>query len=278
MQVLRIRRSVLLVLLVVVAGVAAAGAAAALSHHATSRSVVGVVPTHAGSLDTGSGSAARQGYTTNGPAKPGDSGSLNEPAPGALTPSQLALIRVAAHTDDSALVHSALTFGLTAKHAGSLDTGSGSAARQGYTTSGPAKAGDSGSLNVSAVTAKQRIELQEKAAGVLAVIPLTSGAIKPDTGGDSICCWTQRFITRNGQSIEIDNPEVTFISNRGTMVIRQLIDWLDLPDGYAISTGTWRVVRGTGAYAGLSGGGGHAGIQLRDGSFKWQDEGLLDSK
>jgi hypothetical protein len=106
MHAFRIRYHALFVLAVVVAaGVIAAGVAAALSHQATNRrtttplalthvgarnderalvrSAFMVVAAHAGSLDTGSGSATRQGYTTYGPAKPGDSGSLNAVTAGA---------------------------------------------------------------------------------------------------------------------------------------------------------------------------------------------------
>ena len=64
-------------------------------------------------------------------------------------------------------------------------------------------------------------------------------------------------------------------------MVRQQIEWLDIAFGdgsYAISTGTWKVVRGTGEYAGVSGSGRHAGIQLPNGTFKWRDEGFLSPK
>ncbi len=128
------------------------------------------------------------------------------------------------------------------------------------------------------VAAKQRVAIQSKGANAFVLTPLTPGAIKPDTGTATFCCWSQRFVTRDGQSIEINNPQGTFVGKRGTIVVRQQIEWLDISNGYAISTGTWKVVRGTGDYAGLSGSGRKAGIQLPNGTFKWRDEGFVSPK
>ena len=46
-------------------------------------------------------------------------------------------------------------------------------------------------------------------------------------------------------------------------MVRNRIEWVDLPDGWAVFTGTWKVIRGTGAYAGLSGGDGWPASQPR---------------
>ena len=56
---------------------------------------------------------------------------------------------------------------------------------------------------------------------------------------------------------------------------RNQIEWVDLPDGWAVFTGTWKVIRGTGDYAGLSGGGRVAGVTLPNGAAKWRREGFL---
>ena len=61
--------------------------------------------------------------------------------------------------------------------------------------------------------------------------PLTSGAIKPDAGLASFCCWTERHIVRNGQAVEINNPKMTLTGKRGTLVARNKIGYVDLPDG-----------------------------------------------
>ena len=128
------------------------------------------------------------------------------------------------------------------------------------------------------VAAKQRIAVQVKSGGSFVLTPLTSGAIKPDSGTATFCCWTQRSIVRDGQAVDINNPQMTLTSKRGTLVARNQIGFVDLPDGWAVFTGTWKVISGTGVYAGLSGGGRGAGVQLPNGNERSQFEGLLGPK
>ena len=126
------------------------------------------------------------------------------------------------------------------------------------------------------VAAKQRVAIQENGSFVLT--PQTPGAIKRDTGTASFCCWTERHITRDGQGIDINDPRWTFTGKLGTIEGRNQIGFVDLPDGWAVFTGTWKVIRATGAYAGLSGGGRIAGVSLANGNTKAQFEGFVSSK
>ncbi|MFL5954639.1 MAG: hypothetical protein ACJ76I_11085 [Gaiellaceae bacterium] len=128
------------------------------------------------------------------------------------------------------------------------------------------------------VAAKQRVEIQEKGQASFVLAPLTAGAIKRDTGSASFCCWTQRHIVRDGQDVDINDPQMTLTLKRGTLVVRNRIGFVDIPDGWAVFTGTWKVIRGTGDYAGLSGGGRRAGVMLPNGSVKSQFEGFLSPK
>ena len=114
--------------------------------------------------------------------------------------------------------------------------------------------------------------------GSFVLTPLTSGAIKPDTGTATFCCWSSRHIVRDGEAIEVNDPQMTLTGKRGTLVARNRIEWVDIPDGWAVFTGTWKVIRGTGDYAGLSGGGRGASVTLRDGSEKTRFEGFLSRK
>jgi hypothetical protein len=70
---------------------------------------------------------------------------------------------------------------------------------------------------------------------------------------------------------------MTLTGKHGTLVARNQIGFVDLPDGLAVFTGTWKVIRGTGDYAGLSGGGRGAGVDL-GGSTKAQLEGFLSPR
>jgi hypothetical protein len=124
------------------------------------------------------------------------------------------------------------------------------------------------------VAAKQRIVIQWTAKGFV-LSPLTAGPLKSDAGTASFCCWTQHFSMRDGLKVETSDPELTLVGKRGTLVVRNRIEWLDVPAGYAVFTGTWRVVSGTGDYARLAGGGRVAGITLPNGAARWQREGFV---
>ena len=128
--------------------------------------------------------------------------------------------------------------------------------------------------------AKQRVAIQVTDGAGFVLNPLTSGALKPDTGTVAFCCWTRRTIMRHGESIDVNNPRMTLTGKQGTLVARNQIGWIDVPDGLSVFTGTWKIIRGTGAYAGLIGGGRGAGVDLGDatGTTKAQFEGFLSSR
>jgi hypothetical protein len=98
------------------------------------------------------------------------------------------------------------------------------------------------------------------AASVFVLSPLSHGAIARDSGTVSWCCWTRKYVTRDGQTAEINDPHATFTGAKGSFEVRFRIAWLDAGLGYGVGTSTWKFVRGTGAYAGLVGGG--RGAQL----------------
>ena len=102
--------------------------------------------------------------------------------------------------------------------------------------------------------------------------PMNTGVLKGDSGTLS-SNWTsipERAVIRDGQRVGIYNGAVTTLTGkRGTLTIRDRNEWLDLgydsngdgeTDGIGFST--WKVVRGTGQYAGIvgKGRGGHAGL------------------
>jgi len=131
------------------------------------------------------------------------------------------------------------------------------------------------------VAAKQQVAIQLTTGGTdepFVLTPQTAGAIKRDTGVATFCCWSSRRVMRDGQAIDINDPQLTLTGKRGTLVLRNRIEWVDIPDGWSVFTGTWKVIRGTGGYAGLSGGGRGAGVQLANSSGKSQFDGFLSSK
>jgi hypothetical protein len=133
------------------------------------------------------------------------------------------------------------------------------------------------SADAGSTLAKQRVAVQHIGTSFV-LTPLTPGAVKPDTGPSSFCCWTERPTTRDGEAIEINDPQMTLTGKRGTLVARNGIGYVDISNGWSIFTGTWKVIRGTGQYAGLAGGGLGAGISTPNGAIKARFEGLLGSR
>lgn len=116
--------------------------------------------------------------------------------------------------------------------------------------------------------AKQRVALTvtilPSGKGVLT--PLRDGALKRDSGtfsgSNPPSTPADKTVVREGQTVEIYHNVWTFTGNGGSLVIREQTEAVELgqdldhnafQDGIAI--GRWKVVRGTGDYAGIAGGG-----------------------
>jgi hypothetical protein len=116
--------------------------------------------------------------------------------------------------------------------------------------------------------AKQRVVIETKILpqGTFAFLP-QPGVLKPDTGtvsGD----WQSRLdkgrdVMRDGQKVTIYSGGTwTLVGKRGTLTIRERNEWVAVGYDDGVAMGTWKVVRGTGQYARLTGNGrsGHAGL------------------
>jgi len=116
--------------------------------------------------------------------------------------------------------------------------------------------------------AKQRVALTVTIlpSGTGVLTPLKGGALKRDSGtfvGKSAPSTAPDLtVVREGQTVEIYHNVWTFAGKGGSLVLRerneavglgQDLDHNAFPDGIAI--GTWKVVRGTGLYTGITGGG-----------------------
>ena len=135
----------------------------------------------------------------------------------------------------------------------------------------------------TSTASKQRVVVTSKV-GVgdrFTLTPLTPGALGTDSGSFDSCCWGYRTLVRDGQDVIVnDHDRRTFTGKRGTLVLRFHNEWTDAGSGYAIGVSTWRVVSGTGAYKGVTGGGRAATVWLHPtrGPAGFQAEGFLTSK
>ena len=117
--------------------------------------------------------------------------------------------------------------------------------------------------------AKQRVQIDTKNPGdAFALTALEFGAIKGDTGKQR--CDSEPMKTtvlRDGQeTYRWDCGAWTFVGQRGTLVLRSQYVWIEAGGPYNVATGTWKVVRGTGQYARVTGSGRSA--RVGTGSFE----------
>ena len=122
--------------------------------------------------------------------------------------------------------------------------------------------------------AKQRVAIDVKLypQETFVFTPLQSGPLQADSGkiSHNFTSIPGRDVMRDGQNVTIyDGGVITLTGKRGTLTIRERTEWVDLHrdwnrDGESdsIAIGTWKVVRGTGQYAGTVGQGGNAHVGL----------------
>jgi hypothetical protein len=128
---------------------------------------------------------------------------------------------------------------------------------------------------------KQRVAITAKgtahisSAGRFLLEPLGAGALEQDSGTERSVIGRRRSVTREEQSAEIVTWVTTCEGKRGSFVFRARIEHIDAGNGYQIGTGTWKFVRGTGACAGITGGGRVANASPRSRPWTERREGVL---
>jgi hypothetical protein len=128
--------------------------------------------------------------------------------------------------------------------------------------------------------AKQRVMITSQAAGTtnaapFVLTPLQTGAIRRDLGTQVTVTPSGREVMRGGQRVTIYELVATQKGKRGSLVIRYRTEYVDAGNGYHVGTGTWKVVRGTGQYAGVRGGGRSGAVYLDQGPWSSRAEGVL---
>jgi hypothetical protein len=129
--------------------------------------------------------------------------------------------------------------------------------------------------------AKQRVAITAKGVanpasfGKFVLTPLQAGALEPDSGTETSSVSSERAVLREGQSVKIVNWVTTCKGKRGSLVIRVRIEQVEAGNGYYVGTGTWKLVRGTGRYAQITGGGRVGNAWVEGGPWRERREGFL---
>jgi len=126
--------------------------------------------------------------------------------------------------------------------------------------------------------AKQRVVITMKALpnGKFVLEPMQAGALERDTGTTAVGYKRLNVVIREGQRVEIYRLTFVLEGKRGTLTTQERNEWVDA-GGPFVGMGTWKVVRGTGQYAGVTGGGRNATAGLNRGNGAWyaREEGFL---
>ena len=128
---------------------------------------------------------------------------------------------------------------------------------------------------------RQRVAITSQAAKTTRVspfvlTPLQAGPLKRDSGKLTASFPPERVVMRKGQKVSIyDGGTATLKGKRGSLVIRYRSEYVDGGNGYHVGTGTWKVVRGTGQYTLITGGGRAGHVWLDRGPWRSRDEGFL---
>lgn len=129
-------------------------------------------------------------------------------------------------------------------------------------------------------SSKQRVRIDVKGldGNTFVLRPMSHGRVQPDKGTSGFCCWRSWSVTRAGAKLEVTNPSVTLTGKHGTLTMRERIEWVGLPGDWSVQSGTWKVVDGTGAYAGLSGHGRVTSVWTHDQYLRVRFFGFLEQK
>jgi hypothetical protein len=127
---------------------------------------------------------------------------------------------------------------------------------------------------------RQRVTITMQAEQTTPVSPfvlilLHAGPLKRDSGMQTGALPPERIEIRKGQSVSIHEGVTTLRGRRGSLVIRYRSEYVDAGNGYHVGTGTWKVVRGTGQYAKVDGGGRSGNVWLERGPWSSRNEGFL---
>jgi hypothetical protein len=129
---------------------------------------------------------------------------------------------------------------------------------------------------------KQRVAIDGKfntsnETGTFKIIPLTTGALKADSGKFT---GTGNFgspvVRKNGQEVTVIGGTDAYAGAQGTLNVAQRLTSVAAGRGYGVVTGTWVVVSSTGVYEGYTGGGTFSGVELPSGAaLLFREEGYL---
>jgi hypothetical protein len=112
-------------------------------------------------------------------------------------------------------------------------------------------------------------------AGTFILSPLTPGPLEADRGTVAIPGLGGGTTLRNGMTVMSVGMGRDLKGRHGTFGLPVQFDENEMQNGVRVHVGTWKIVRGTGAYSGVSGSGRYVSVQLPNGRQFVRQEGWI---
>jgi hypothetical protein len=139
---------------------------------------------------------------------------------------------------------------------------------------GTALAGSGG-----AAVRKQRIAIDmvmnKNDTGTFTLSPLTPGPLEADKGTVAIPGAAFGTEMRNGMKVMNVLRGQDLKGRQGTFGVPVRFDENEMQNGVKVQVGTWKIVEGTGAYSGVSGGGRYVSVRMPNGRQLVRQEGWV---
>lgn len=126
---------------------------------------------------------------------------------------------------------------------------------------------------------KQRIAIDwvtnKNDKGTFTLSPLTPGPLGADEGTVASLGFGGGTTLRNGMKVWSEATGRDLKSRKGTLELRVQLDENEMQNGVKLQVGTWKIVEGSGAYSGVSGGGRYVSVRMLDGRQLVRQEGWV---
>ena len=111
--------------------------------------------------------------------------------------------------------------------------------------------------------------------GTFTLSPLTPGSLEADKGTVAIPGVGFGTALRNGMKVMNFAMGQNLKGRHGAFGLPVRFDENEMQNGVDVQVGTWKIVKGTGAYSGVSGGGRYVAVQLSNGRRLVRQEGWV---
>jgi hypothetical protein len=111
--------------------------------------------------------------------------------------------------------------------------------------------------------------------GTFTLSPLTPGPLEADKGTVAIPGWGGGTTLRNGMTVMSVGMGQDLEGRHGTFSLPVQLDENEMQNSVDVAVGAWKIVKGTGAYSGVSGSGRYVSVRMPNGRQFVRQEGWI---